>query len=36
MATAKVSNPRKKFLFSVTFAKHPINSCRAKTIFFHP
>lgn len=32
MATAKVSNPRKKFLFSVTFAKHPINSYLAQKV----
>lgn len=32
MATAKVSNPRKTFLFSITFAKHPINSYLAQKV----
>ena len=26
MATAKVKNPRKKFLWQITFAEHPVNS----------
>jgi len=34
MATAKVKNPRKTFLFSITFAKHPVNSylCQKATV----
>ncbi len=32
MPTAKVRNPRKKFLFSITFAKHPINSYLAQKV----
>ena len=32
MATAKVRNPRKKFLYSITFAKHPINSYLAQKV----
>ena len=32
MATAKVRNPRKKFLYSITFANHPINSYLAQKV----
>ena len=34
MATAKVKNPRKTFLYSITFAKHPVNSylCQKATL----